>query len=123
MAAMIRLPLTAAAALLALATACGERRPAELAPPPPAPVPDAAPRAPARRLGRLWLDCKPDHATVIVDTAPRGSVREIATRGGLVLSLGVHRLEVRARGYRTYRLELNIVERPEHLVVQLQPAE
>ena len=60
-----------------------------------------------------------DTATVMVDNQPRGTVSEIAARGGLQLERGLHRIEIAAEGFRTFRLELNLGEKREAIRVKL----
>jgi hypothetical protein len=104
-----------AAALLALVAGC-----ASPAPPPPvhkAPAPDQG--APKTTTGRIEFACEPATATVTVDGQVRGTVGEIGTRGGLELERGLHRIEIAADGFRTFRLELNLGEKRETIRVKL----
>jgi hypothetical protein len=92
--------------------------------PPPLPPAHKAPSqpdlgAPRSSSGRIVIGCEPDSARVMVDGDPRGSVAEIATAGGLELPRGLHRIEIAAEGYRTFRLELNLGEKPETIQVKL----
>lgn len=101
--------------LLALVASC-----ASPAPPPPvhkAPAPDQG--APAVTTGRIEFACEPTTAMVTVDGQPRGTVGEIGPRGGLELERGLHRIEITADGYRTFRLELNLGEKRETIRVKL----
>ncbi len=103
-------------ALGALATAC-----AAPAPPPPNPpkaaAPDARPSPPT--TGRIEIACEPESAKVLVDGQPQGLVSELAAKGGLELPLGLHRIEIAAEGYRTFRLELNLGAKRETIRVKL----
>jgi hypothetical protein len=84
------------------------------------PAPDAR-AAPARRDGKIVFDCDPAEATITVDGTRRGTAAEIAARGGLVLPQGLHRFEVTLASYATYRIELNLGDKPERIGVRLRP--
>lgn len=75
----------------------------------------------AEPTGRIDVRCTPAEAVVNVDGNDHGTAAEVAQKGGLVLPHGLHRLEISHPGYRTFRFELILGEKPEKLEVQLQP--
>ena len=107
--------LLAAAAVLA--AGCGPSTPAPRPKPPTAP--DAGPTAP--RAGRIFFECSPAEAQIVVDGSPRGTAEELSRAGGLSLPLGLHRFEISHAGFRSFRIELDLGEKPERLRVQLNP--
>lgn len=103
--------------LVALALCCS-------APPrkaPERPAPPAADAAAPPAGGRVSFACEPAEAEIRVDGEPKGTVAEINARGGLTLSFGAHRFELAHPGHQTFRVELNIGEKPEVIRVKLQP--
>ena len=114
---VLLLVLVLALSLLFAASGCG---PATAPPrPTPPPAPDAGPPAP--RGGLIFFECTPADAQITVDGTARGSAEEISRAGGLRLPIGLHRFEITRDGYRAYRIELNVADKPERLRVQLQP--
>jgi hypothetical protein len=84
------------------------------------PAPDAR-VDPAPRGGKIVFECEPAEATITVDGTARGTAAEIVARGGLTLPQGLHRFEVTLKGHTTYRLELNLGDKPEKIGVRLRP--
>jgi hypothetical protein len=82
-------------------------------------TPDAAPAAPAN-TGRIDVDCEPGEAQVVVDEQPRGSANEIVKAGGLQLSRGHHRIEIKHEGYHPFRFELILGNKTETIKVRLR---
>lgn len=63
----------------------------------------------------------PDTARIQIDGKPMGSLVDLQTKG-VALPPGVHRLEVRAAGFRPFRLELKLAAgRTERLTITLEP--
>jgi len=81
--------------------------------------PDAAPKA-SPETGRIDVDCEPGEARVVVDEQPRGTANEITQRGGLELSRGHHRIEIKHDGYHPFRFELILGVKTETIKVRLR---
>jgi hypothetical protein len=63
----------------------------------------------------------PDTARIQIDGKTTGSLTDLQTKG-VALPAGVHRLEVRAPGFRPFRLELKLAKgRTERLTITLEP--
>lgn len=63
----------------------------------------------------------PDTAHIQIDGKAMGSLVDLQTKG-IALPPGVHRLEVRATGFRPFRLELKLAAgRTERLTITLEP--
>jgi len=103
--------------VLALSLACGQ--PAK----PPAQPPPPAPPVRVEATGRINIECTPTSAQVNVDGRDHGTAAEVVRSGGLVLPKGLHRIEITLEGYRPFRFELILGEKPETLKVHLQPAQ
>ena len=85
------------------------------------PAPDASIDAAERASGRIVFDgCEPPEAVVLVDGLRRGTIAEISGKGGLELERGVHRIEIKAAGHRSFRLELKLGARQEKISVKLK---
>lgn len=103
--------------LLALSLACGQpAKPPAQPPPPTLPVRVEA-------TGRIKIECTPASAQVNIDGKDHGTAEEIGRAGGLVLPKGLHRIEITLEGYRPFRFELILGEKPETLKVHLQPVQ
>lgn len=90
--------------------------------PPPVQSAEPPPSAKPQQLtGRMLFDCQPQTARVIVDGQDQGTVARISEQGGLELPRGLHRVEVVHDGYRTFRFELILGEKPETIKVRLEP--
>jgi hypothetical protein len=75
----------------------------------------------ASQTGQIRLDCKPADALVNVDGEDKGSAAAITAKGALTLPRGLHRIEITRPGFRPFRFELILGEKPETLKVELQP--
>lgn len=96
--------------------ACGQpAKPATHAPPPP--------QVRVESAGRIQIECTPASAQVNVDGQDQGTAAEISRKGGLAFPKGLHRIEITQDGYRPFRFELILGEKPESLKVHLQPVE
>jgi len=71
----------------------------------------------------LVSDCEPKSAEVVVDGQSHGSVEELSKKGGVRVTTGVHRIEIRAPGHKAFRVELNIGDKPETLKIKLQASQ
>jgi hypothetical protein len=89
-------------------------------PPMPLPRPDAAAPA-AASTGRILFECTPPDADIVVDGTSRGTAADLARAGGLAIAFGLHRFEIARTGFRAFRIELKVGEKPERLRVQLKP--
>ena len=85
------------------------------------PLTDAMTQIRVEPTGRIVLDCTPPEAKVNVDGLDHGTAAEVARKGGLTLPLGLHRVEITLDGYRPFRFELILGDKPEQLKVSLQP--
>ena len=103
--------------VLALSLACGQpaKRSAEPGPP--------APHVRVEATGRINIECTPTSAQVNIDGRDHGTAEDLVRAGGLVLPKGLHRIEVTLEGYRPFRFELILGEKPETLKVHLQPVQ
>jgi hypothetical protein len=111
--------LMAGGLVLALALpGCGPA--ATSRPPVTAPGSDASAPDSSQQTTLVQINCKPADARVLVNGKSRGNARRIAATGGLHLHPGLHRFEIKRRGYRTYRIELIVGDRAEVLEIKLQ---
>jgi hypothetical protein len=104
--------------LLVLQSGC-PAKPAKVTPPPTS-KPAPAPPPPAPTPPKItFVDSQPSDATVVLDGQEMGTISELMAKGGLVVTAGVHRIEVRRSGYSPYRVELKVKETGERLTVLL----
>lgn len=75
---------------------------------------------PINPAGRLIVTTQPTDATVLVDGYPLSRTEANTYEVGLLI--GIHRLEVRAPGYATYRQDVDVETGKQHrLNIALQP--
>jgi hypothetical protein len=87
---------------------------------PPKPPPKVAPVS-TEPTGQIKFECTPAEALVNVDGEDKGTAASIAETGGLTLPHGLHRIEITHPGFRPFRFELILGDKPESLRVELQP--
>lgn len=97
--------------------ACGSPAKPPVRPPPP--VGEGKVRV--EPAGNIVIECTPGAAQVNIDGQDHGTATEIGRKGGLTLPKGLHRIEITLEGYRPFRFELILGDKPERLEVQLQP--
>jgi hypothetical protein len=84
-------------------------------------TPPKQPPVSVEHTGQIMFECKPAEALVNVDGDDRGTAARIAEAGGLTLPHGLHRIEITHPGFRPFRFELILGDKPETLKVELQP--